>query len=216
MNLNNQKEKEVVPRLLLMEPFGRLKHVNKIRLLFLSHGWQVHKVSPDEKTYATNGVLLLPDTKGINANVSYFRTGGTACVPHIRPQDQAMEHHRLNSLAYYMQKGIGVMGLGTSAFLIFAEALQGNLSYGSEGLWFGASRLKLLDPPDNQTGKFFHDKPRVGGIVEYNINEELVIFAEQFLPRKNGGMEMAKVMASTTPPSNGATNKNENNRTTHR
>lgn len=189
------------PRLLLPEPFGRLKHVQKLRCLFLENGWEVKKVSIGEKTYHENAVLILPDTKGINATISYFQSGGTFTVPNIPPQDQAIEHFRLHQLQYFVHRKIGVLGLGTSAFLIFAEVLRGNLQYGRDGLWYGDSKTKLLDPPGSDSqGRFFHDKPLAAGLAEYKYNEDLVLFAEKLLPKKGGG-ELVKITVPNPQPS---------------
>jgi hypothetical protein len=169
------------PVLFLLEPLKRIKHVAKLRDLFVSCGWEVRKISPEQKTFHPYSVLLVPDTKGINMNLSYFKGNGGRPV-FYRGQDNGVEYFRLNTLDYWVKKNTPILGLGTSAFVIFAEVLQGVIVTGYEGLSFGRTDSDLLVNNENE----FLSLPKAGGKVNFNLDEELVHFAESLLRKERG------------------------------
>jgi hypothetical protein len=159
----------------IANPYGfhLAEHVYKIRMLFLRYGWQVQLLETETRTYHPNCVLIIPDTGGINTNVSYFKTP----APGIPPQDQGIESFRLNSLHYWVNKKVPIIGLGYSAFLTFAEVCGGNLLCGSDGLSF----MHRKDVDIYET-KFFGK--RAAGFVDYQIDESLISLAESLLPKE--------------------------------
>ena len=124
--------------------------------------------------------------------------------PHVRPQDQGVEYFRLNRLQYYVQKNIPVIGLGYSAYVIFAEVLKGTLNFGSDGLSIGTSKIKA----NYDVEQFFCPQKHYvcGGMFKergLGYGEDLVVFAEQML--KYGGQGGSiKVTIPNTPPDTSA------------
>lgn len=169
-------------------------------MLFLNFGWEVYKLTPDCKTYHENCVLIVPDTGGLNGNASYCFNEDSWMPPHVRPQDQGIEYFRLNRLLYYVQKNIPVIGLGYSAYLIFAEVLKGTLQFGSDGLSIGTSKIKAsydevaFQCPQKHyvCGGLFAERSKGYG-------EDLIVFAENMLKHGNSGGN-AKVLVPNPPP----------------
>lgn len=187
----------MVKRLLLFEPYGRLKHVDRIANLFRQFpDWQVKKLGPGDR-HNPNGVpcvVLLPDTKGIDANKSYFLPEKHSLPPNIPGQDQLLSYWWLNDRQYYVNKNIGIVGLGTSAFLTFAELCGGNLGCDSQGL--------LVTGDINKHAYwekefFFSSKPLCGGYTGKDLDEDLVVLIEKyFFP---GTEEVLVENAPTSP-----------------
>jgi len=193
-------------RLLLLEPYAdeTMKHVQEIRMLFINNGWEVQKLTPDCKTYHENSVLIIPDTGGLNGNASYCFNADSWMPPHVKPQDQGVEYFRLNRLLYYVQKHIPVIGLGYSAYVIFAEVLKGTLQFGPDGMSVGTSKIKA----HLETELFFCPQKHYvcGGMFaekNQNYGEELIIFAEQML--KYGGQGGNVKVPVPNPPSDTST-----------
>lgn len=149
----------------------------KTARLFLSYpDWEVKYLSPTDKHLHDASVVLLPDTKGIYPFTGYF-TGST---PTIKLQDAAVEEFRLKTLHYYVQKNIGIFGLGSSSYLTFAEVLGGKLDVEP-----GSGRLVYAGDIHKKAffdGEKFYSQ-RAGalcaGMGEYQINEDLVAFVEE-------------------------------------
>lgn len=193
-------------RLILLEPFRRetSAHVHYVRMLFLSNGWEVQKISPDQKTYHENGILLLPDSSGLNGCVSYCMDEDAWMPPNIPAQDQAVEFFRLNVLKYYINKGIPILGLGYSSLLTFAEVLGGKLIFGQDGMSRGAQKYKIVD----DDGVFYSTVPGkiCAGFDQYapfEYGEELVVTAEKLLSHHGGNKTTVTVtVPKPDPPKN--------------
>jgi hypothetical protein len=196
---------KITPRVYIVEPYAdsALKHVQQIRMLFHTWGWEVKKISPDDKTYYENSVLVVPDTGGLNACVSYCFTGGSLTPPHVAPQDQAIEWFRLKTLHYYVGKGIPILGLGHSSSLIFAEVVGGGLIFGSDGFSREAPNHKLPHVEDDEG--FICTKPKMvcGGLDKtqpHAFGEELIVLADQLLKyHGKGGGHPASVKEPINP-----------------
>lgn len=166
-----------------------------LRNFFLDNEWDVMFLSPDQKHFYQGGksVLLLPDTGGINANVSYFMREGRL-PPDIPPQDQAMEYFRLNTLSWYLKKQeeqretIGVLGIGYSGFLIFAEALGGSLMKDKSKLVYGHCE-KDMDCNENY---FHHVRNRIAGLLN-PTHEEILRMANILVKKSDGGGQLITV-----------------------
>ena len=161
------------PKVFIVNPdsFSLAHHVYQLRMLFMVNDWQVQLLEHDARTYHPKSVVLIPDTGGINTNVSYFRSS----APGIPPQDQGIERFRLHSMQYWVNKKVPILGLGYSAFLTFAE-LGGTLYCGKDGLGF--NHKKGVD--------IYHDKffaHNAAGLVNYEIDENIVLLAESLLPK---------------------------------
>jgi len=161
------------PKVFIVNPdsFLLAEHVHQLRMLFIVNGWQVQLLEHGTRTYHPRAVLIIPDTGGINTNVSYF----TSPAPGIPPQDQGVERFRLHDFHYWVKKGVPILGLGYSAFLTFAE-LGGKLYCGSDGLGF--IQQKNVD--------IYHDKffgKNSAGLVDYKVDESIVVLAETLLPK---------------------------------
>lgn len=185
-------------RALLVLPAGEkaVKRAVKIANLFLSFpDWEVKYLSPTDKHLHDASVVVIPDTKGIYPFAGYF-TGTTST---IKLQDPAIEEFRLKTLHYYVQKNIGIFGLGSSAYLTFAEVLGGKLDIEP-----GSGRLVYSGDIHKKAffeGEKFYSQ-RAGalcaGMGDYEINEDLVAFIEEifFCPPP----EPAPVTVNTLKP----------------
>ena len=176
------------PKILIVEPFGGqyIQQIHQLRLLFNKNGWEVRKIEPYDRIYNPRAVLLIPDTGGLNCNMEYMLE-----MANTPPQDNGIEYFRTHTLHYYVKKNIPILGLGTSAYLTFAEVCSGKLLFGNDGLSCGASKKKTDVYNDHFVG------PNCGGLFQFGLNEDLVLFAESLLPRNSptGGVnEMALVI----------------------
>jgi hypothetical protein len=158
-------------RLLIMQPYADCGTL-EIRNYFLDREWQVVTISPDQKHYHPKSVLLIPDTGGINANISYFKRE-SKLPPNIPPQDQALEYFRVETLSWYMKKQDegkgknGILGIGMSAFLTFAEVLGGSVYRKDGEMCFGHT---TTDSEVNE--RFFHNRQkRVAGLVSPTLGD---------------------------------------------
>lgn len=177
-----------MPRILLLEPYTRVKHVAKLRDMFFANGWQVQKISPDQKAYSEDSILIVPDTGGINSNVSYCGMEDLILPFNCPPQDQGVEYFRLNTLHYYINKKIPILGIGYSSYLIFAEVLGGKLFQGPDGI----SRAVLPKIVDDEQG-FLSSIPKkvcAGFDQQYSkevpFAEDLIILADKLLKLREG------------------------------
>lgn len=73
-------------------------------------------------------LLLLPDSEGYNLTT-------LGCTPHMKlphsgfeAQDQYVEAFRVQSLEFYYRKNTVIVGLGTSACLLYDDLLNGKLT----------------------------------------------------------------------------------------
>lgn len=187
-------------RILLFEPCGRLKHVAKIRDLFLSFpDWEVRKIGPGDKHKSLDpSCVILPDTKGINGNHSAFHVGKHCVPPNVPPQDQYMQHFLLsvsNGAGYYMHNNIGIAGIGHTAYAIFAELLGGKLMYGRDGISAAGNINEKAYWPDDE--HFVATKPLVAGYTGTTLDEDFVVFIEKaFFDNK----EKVEVLEENPPP----------------
>jgi hypothetical protein len=123
-----------------------------------------------------SSVIILPDTGGIYPFASYFY--GNVGV--VSPQDNFVEEFRLKTLHYYVQKGVGIFGLGTSAYVTFAEVLGGKLDVipGTSNLMY-AGDIHKKAYFEKET---FHCQKKgqlCAGMGEYTLGEDLVHFVEE-------------------------------------
>lgn len=183
-------------RILLYEPWGRLKHVAKIRDLFLSFpDWEVKKLGPGDTHKHPNCCVILPDTKGINANHSAFHQGGDCIPPNVPPQDQLMQYFLLNTVGHYMHSKIGVCGIGHTGFAIFAELLRGKLAVDNKGLLATGNIHEKAYWKDDE--HFVASKPLCAGYTGTTLDEDFVVFVEEaFFSDK----EKVPVMVENNPP----------------
>lgn len=198
-------------RVYIVDPYSDdlLRHVQQVRMLFFSWGWEVKKISPDDRSYHENCIVLLPDTGGLNACELYCLEGGTNLPPHVRPQDQGIEWFRLKTLHYYVQKGIPVLGLGYSSYLTFAEVLRGQLIFGPDGITREAAGEKLPYKEDTEGFKCFKPHKVCGGldaIQPHLYGEELIVLADELLKyHGKGGRKTSNVLVPVpTSPNNRA------------
>ena len=175
-------------KLIIVQPYCDVDAIS-LRNFFLDAGWDVSIISPDEKHFHKRSVLLLPDTGGINANVSYF-TREAKLPPNVPTQDQAMEFFRLETLSWYLKKReqgtarIGVLGIGYSAFLTFAECLGGSLYKNEDKLVFGHTTAVVDIEHD-----WFHSKThRVAGLVQPPSMSHILKMAELLLKGGDGSV----------------------------
>lgn len=192
----SQKKRALV---VLPYDFG-LKEAMSVARLFLSFpGWEVKFLTPTDKHVHPASVIILPNTGGIYPFASYFY-GNVGVVP---PQDNAIEEFRLKTLHYYMQKGTGIFGLGSSAYLTFAEVLGGKLDVipGSTSLVY-AGDIHKKAYFEGET--FYSQKPGAlcAGMGNYELNEDLVAFVEQvfFCPPPEAVPVMVTTNSSPTQP----------------
>jgi len=158
---------------------AHIAQVHRLKQLFLQEEWKVEKLQPSTKLYSTNAIILVPDTAGLNCNVSYVKS---AFIPTIPAQDAGVEYWRLNLMHYYVKKRIPILGIGTSACLIFGE-LCGNLIYGRDGLSFGAPRKdRVID-----SGNDWFIGKNCAGMQTFQVDENLSMFAEALLPKAPDG-----------------------------
>lgn len=193
-----------MPRVLLLEPYTRVKHVAKLRDMFFANGWQVQKISPDQKTYCEDSILVIPDTGGINANVAYCVSEGLLLPFNCPPQDQAVEYFRLNTLMYYINKKTPILGIGMSSYLTFAEVLGGKLFQGPDGI----SRAVMPKIVDDSQG-FLSSIPKkiCAGFdqlysKDVQYGEDLIILADKLLKLREGdGTTLVPVTVPKVPKS---------------
>lgn len=136
--------------------------------LFRRDGWQVQFIDESTRSYHPNAVVIIPDTKGLNVNVEYVKIKSFS----FPPQDQLVEAFRLNSLFYWVKKKTPVIGIGTSAYLTFAELCQGTLIFGPHGMSIGASK----QPCVVEDAYFLGEK--CGGLWTYDEDELLLLAAK--------------------------------------
>lgn len=186
-------------RLMIVVPYKECG-ILELRNYFLDNEWDVTFLAPNQKHSYQGGrsVLLLPDTGGINANTSYFLKE-SALPPNVPSQDQALEYFRLNTLSWYRTKQeqgkgtIGILGIGCSAFLTFAELCKGSLFKKGNSLEFGATPVNMECNKD-----FFHDVPnRIAGLVNPDF-EQILRMANLLVKKRDGGVT---VTVPNTPPS---------------
>lgn len=161
-----------LPTIFILNPYGQqfMGQVYKLRMKFLEEDFDVRLIEKNERPYTNYGAVLVPDTGGINSTVGYCL--GNVCVP---PQDNAIEYWRLNTLQYFVNKGIPIAGIGMSAFLIFAEVLRGKLQYGPDGMSFGSAKKEFEIIPNGFVAK------EAAGLYQFDINE-LPDFVRSILP----------------------------------
>lgn len=87
------------------------------------HFPKVRIITHDEQRWLEGCVLILPNTGGLNANISYCDKS----MLFEPPQCNRLEYFRLNHLYWYVNKGTPIVGLGHSSWLIFGEVLKGKL-----------------------------------------------------------------------------------------
>ncbi len=190
-------------RLLLLATAFRPKHLFRIRDLFASYSdWEVKFLDPSDRHIHPQSVLFLPDTKGLNCTVSYVEDGHR--IYSVKQQDPVLESFRLSALHYYIQKNVGVFGIGTSGLLTFAEVLKGKLALTTGAkpeLWFaGDIHSKAYFPSPE---KFFsHTKGKLcGGTVDYSLDEDLVSFVEEiFFKTPLEPVPVPVTISPTNPP----------------
>lgn len=171
----------------------------QIRNFFLDNEWEVVFIGPNQTHKHHRSVLLLPDTGGINANVSYFLKE-SALPPNIPPQDQALEYFRLNTLTWYMRQQeqrnarVGILGIGYSAFLTFAECLGGSVYYRKSELHFGVN--KDAESTYVYDDHFINAQKRIAGLVNPSL-ENILAMANTLL--KGGGNDPVPVPVPSRP-----------------
>lgn len=184
-------------RLIILQPYTDCKTL-AIRNFFLDNEWEVVFISPNQTHKHHRSVLLLPDSGGINANVSYFLKESTL-PPNIPPQDQALEFFRLNTLSWYMrqqeqaQAKVGILGIGYSAFLTFAECLGGSVYYRKSELHFGVCNDKDTYIYDDH---FINSTRRIAGLTAPSL-ENILSMANTLL--KGGGSSTVPVTVPKAP-----------------
>lgn len=164
------------PTVIIVDPIGDflLNHVHCLRKLFQADGWDVVKIEPDRKYYSDKAVVLVPDTGGLNTTVQYFISD--AATPALAGQDNAIEYFRLNMLQWYVKKNMPILGIGTSAYLIFAELLRGKIMWGMDGLSYGHTSTEILQLENGIL------TPKTGCWTG-PVDEDLCLFARTLLPK---------------------------------
>jgi len=122
----------------------------------------------------------------MNGCIGYFHDKDAWMPPNIPPQDQGVEWFRLNSLHHYVKREMPILGIGYSAYLIFAEVLGGRLSHGKDGMDIGTTTHKII----REDGGFYsyeEGAPVCAGLYESDPDgEDIVATAERLL--KHGRM----------------------------
>lgn len=187
----------VEKRLLIVQPYADCGTL-EIRNFFLDREWQVVTISPDQKHYHPRSVLLLPDSGGINANISYFKRE-SKLPPNIPPQDQALEYFRVETLSWYMKKQEegkgrnGILGIGMSSFLTFAEVLGGSVYRKDGEMRFG----HVTEDVEVYDSFFHHQKRRVAGIVKPSLVD--IYNMANLLLKGRDGEDAVPVMVPKSP-----------------
>jgi hypothetical protein len=137
-----------------------LAEEHRLKLLFLMEGDNAFSINPHKRVNVD--VLILLDTGGINCTTSgFYPTFKTP--PAVPGQDQWYEAFRVYSLQWYIQKKIPMVGIGTSALLLWDSVLGGKICY-EEG--------ELLPVKDDKKALFENGSGRnflsshVSGLIE--------------------------------------------------
>ena len=193
-------------RIIVVAPYTKIPKTNDIRLGFLAYpDWEVRLISPNERHYHQNAVLLIPDTHGLNTACDTFLRGENVLPAPCPAQDQAVEYFRLNTMQWYIDKNVPILGIGYSALLIFADICRGLLMWGPDGLC--ATGDLTVKSKVFWDGEFFVQKDPVlaGGLLQYSI-EEVVVAAEKLLTMS--GSAPVEVAAEIPPTPDGGLDVN--------
>lgn len=183
-----------------------LAEEHRLKLLFLLEQDNAFSVNPHKLVQVD--VLILLDTGGINCTTKGFYPH-LKIPPNIKGQDQWYEAFRIYCLDWYIKKKIPIVGIGTSALLLYSEALNGKIHY-QEG--------ELVPEKDHDKALFESGSgynfttPYYVGLLEmpqdmdfYRIVHRLY---KQRVSDNNAAIEVAVGVPKTPPPIQ-ATNEKE-------
>lgn len=200
------QRKEKKRLVLILEPLGE-SDTKSMKIEVLTSGERVRILSPDELT--PGDVLIIPDTGGFNLNTSGIYPHFTVPPAFTQGQDQWVEFFRVNDvLRWYLDKKIPVIGYGTSALLLYTEALGGKIGFDGRNI--------IPFKSNTSKGYFYNDTDfegttkqggQVKGIRYFNPDTFMDDVYDMISP---SGPQGAKVPVSVPPVKPSLTNKNEN------
>lgn len=153
-------------------------------------------IGPNIRTFAD--ILFIPDTGGLNLSVPAIYKNGFDLPPVMKGQDQWIEHWRVMTMNYYINKKIPIVAFGTSALMMFAE-MGGLLDY-----------IHEVEPlrDDSKAHFFYGQSPRwdflmknVLGIKDMVLDEELLAMIHKNLTSNSStGQKMMEPSPTPLPP----------------